>query len=172
MDAEAPPAKPPLGAEPTSRPSAGVTSGQERTGVRHGGTVLLRQKTAEPLGCAEMVQGHDVLFPLGAAYNGSNIVAQPHQDAAQRHNERMVHPIIEDGWEFPQGTPQTRPYGRVDGARGTELGRPMSRGQREGRQRGTLGSPKKRSRHTATPKGVDPTNPRVSAGHSGHVSRA
>ena len=142
MDAKAPPAKPPLGAEPTSRPSAGVTSGPERTSVRHGGTVLLRQKTAEPLGCAEMVQGHDVLFPLGAAYNGSNIVAQPHQGAAQRHNERMVHPMIEDGREFPKGTPQTRPYGRIDGGRGTQLGRPIPSEEGKGLQGGTRGSPR------------------------------
>jgi len=146
--------------------------GHDRAGVLHGGTVLLCQKTAKRLDCTQMIQTLDIPFLQAAGHNRSSLVAKPHQGAAQRHNEVMVHPDFEDGRELLQGAPQTRPYGRVEGTRGPQLGRPLPSKERKGRQRGTRGSSKKRSRPTATPKGVGPTRLRVSAWPSGHVGRA
>jgi len=146
--------------------------GHDRTGVRSGGTVLLGQVTAELLGFTQVVQLLDVPLPHGAGHNRSPLVAKPHQGAAQRHKECMVHPIIEDGRGLPWGAPQARPYGRVNGTRGPQLGRPLPRKKSKGRPRGTRGSPKKRSRPTATPKEEGPTGPRMPAWPSGHLCRA
>jgi len=52
------------------------------------------------------------------------------------------------------------------------MGRSIPREEKKGRQRGAWGSLKRRSRPTASPKGVDPKSPRVTTRHRGHVSRA
>ena len=75
--------------------------GRDRTGVRHGSTVLVLQETPERLDCTKMVQALDVPLFQGAGHNGSEPIAKPHQGAAQRRNEGMVDPIIEDGRELP-----------------------------------------------------------------------
>jgi len=50
--------------------------------------------------------------------------------------------------------------------------RPLPSKERNGRQRGTRGSPKRGSQLTTSPTRVGTTGPRMSAAPSGHVGRA
>ena len=75
--------------------------GHDPAGVRHGGTVLLRQETAERLECTKIVQTLDVPFPQGAGHTCIHLVTKPHQNAAQRQNEDIVHRFRDYGRERP-----------------------------------------------------------------------
>jgi len=97
--------------------------GQDGIRLGHSHTVLIHEEATNRLGCTQVVQPVRFAVAHGLRNDGRNLVAQPHQGAAQGHDKSVVHPVVGDKGQLPKGAPKPRPHRGAHGRRGPQLGR-------------------------------------------------